>query len=134
MAYTWSSDLETGNATIDTQHKKLIQAINDLQTALKEGKGREKIRETLDFLLNYTVKHFTDEQNLQQKYGYPDYVNHKKLHDGFTATVKDLSDKINAQGPTISLMSQVNSNVGGWLVNNIKSEDVKVAKHIASKQ
>ncbi|MEG0542614.1 MAG: hemerythrin, partial [Angelakisella sp.] len=33
MAYQFTKDLETGNPTIDTQHKQLIQAINDLLTA-----------------------------------------------------------------------------------------------------
>ena len=33
MAYQFTKDLETGNALIDSQHKQLIQAINDLLDA-----------------------------------------------------------------------------------------------------
>ena len=33
MAYTLTPDLLTGNATIDAQHRQLIQAINDLLAA-----------------------------------------------------------------------------------------------------
>jgi len=30
-------------------------------------------------------------------------------------------------------MAKVNSSVGGWLINHIKSEDKKVAAHILNK-
>jgi len=33
MRYDWTSDLETGNNTIDEQHKQLIAAINNLLEA-----------------------------------------------------------------------------------------------------
>ncbi|MDR1193872.1 MAG: bacteriohemerythrin [Peptococcaceae bacterium] len=130
MAYAWSKDLETGNALIDTQHKQLVQAINDLLDACASGKGRAAIEKTLDFLTNYTVKHFGDEEKLQLAHKYPDYANHKKLHDAFKVTVGDLSRQLKAEGPTIILVGKVNSSIGGWLINHIKREDTKVAAHI----
>ena len=58
MAYIWSKDLETGNKLIDQQHQQLIQSINDLLDACSQGKGRDKIVETMQFLQSYTAKHF----------------------------------------------------------------------------
>jgi hemerythrin len=130
MGYTWSKDLETGNTTIDTQHKQLIQAINDLLAACASGQGRAALDKTLDFLNQYTAKHFGDEEKLQLQYKYPDYPNHKKLHEGFKTTVKELSRRLQAEGPTITLVGKVNSSIGDWLVNHIKREDTKVAAHI----
>lgn len=130
MAIDWTKDLETGNQTIDSQHKQLIQAINNLTTACAAGKGRDNLPETIDFLANYTAKHFGDEEKLQMQSKYPDYPNHKKLHDGFKAVVADLGQKLKAEGPTGVLVIQVNSNIGGWLVNHIKKEDTKVAAHL----
>lgn len=130
MAYAWTKDLETGNATIDTQHKQLIKAINDLLEACTAGKGRSVLGSTLDFLSDYTAKHFSDEEKLQTQSGYPDYINHKKLHEGFKATVRDLGQQLKTEGATIPLLSKVNSNIGGWLVNHIKKEDTKVAAHL----
>ncbi|MDR0919217.1 MAG: hemerythrin family protein [Oscillospiraceae bacterium] len=134
MAYTFTPDLITGNAMIDSQHKELIKAINDLMVACSEGKGRAALDPTINFLKDYTAKHFGDEEQLQLKANYPDYANHKKLHDGFKAVVADLGNKLQREGATIVLVGQVNSNIGGWLLNHIKKEDVKVAKHIASQK
>ncbi|MDR1727482.1 MAG: bacteriohemerythrin [Acidobacteriota bacterium] len=130
VVYEWSSDIETGNAQIDAQHKELIKAINNLLEACSQGKGKAEIGTTVDFLHDYTVKHFTDEQMLQQRYGYPDYARHKQLHDGFTALVRNLADQMKRDGPTVALVVQVSSNVGDWLINHIKKEDKKVAAHI----
>ena len=133
MAYMWSKDLETGNMLIDTQHKELIKAINDLLQACSAGKGRTEIEKTTKFLFDYTTKHFGDEERLQMQYRYPDMVNHKRYHEEFKRTVKDLSDQLNKDGPTVALVGKVNNSIAGWLINHIKVQDVKVAAHIRSK-
>jgi methyl-accepting chemotaxis protein len=127
---TWSKDLETGNDLIDSQHKQLIEALGNLMDACSGGQGRTVLSETMDFLARYTAMHFGDEETLQRQYGYPDYPNHKRLHEGFKAVVADIGRQLKAQGPTIVLVGKVNSNIGGWLVNHITREDKKVAAHI----
>ncbi|MDR1247457.1 MAG: bacteriohemerythrin [Clostridiales Family XIII bacterium] len=128
--FTWSKDLETGSELIDSQHKQLIEALGNLMDACSGGKGRVVLEETMDFLESYTAKHFGDEEALQKQYAYPDYPNHKKMHDGFKLVVADIGRQLKAEGPTIVLVGKVNTNIGGWLVNHIKREDTKVAAHI----
>jgi len=130
MAYAWSADLETGNNTIDGQHKQLIQAINNLLEACSKGQGRTQLSNTMKFLYDYTEKHFADEEKLQLASKYPDYQNHKVYHEGFKKVVRELAKELDEQGPTIVLVGKINSSIGGWLINHIKKEDVKVAKHI----
>lgn len=132
MAYAWSAELETGNATIDSQHKQLITAINNLLDACNSGKGRAEVEKTVVFLRDYTHKHFGDEERLQQQSRYPDYVNHKRLHDGFTKNVEDIVAQAKREGASIALVGRVNGEVGSWLINHIKKEDVKVAAHVKS--
>lgn len=134
MAYQWTKDLETGNPTIDQQHKQLIDAINRLLEACAKGQGRDVLVKTTQFLSDYTTKHFADEERLQLQSGYPDYQNHKKYHEGFKRVVADLMTQLREQGPTIVLVGKVNSSVAGWLLNHIKKEDCKVAAHIRAKE
>lgn len=128
--YLWTKELETGNEIIDHQHKELIEAINRLLEACAKGHGRAKIGETLTFLNDYIGKHFADEEKLQIKSRYPDYTNHKKYHEGFKQVVRDIIADYEKNGATITLVGKVNSSIGDWLINHIKKEDVKVAKHI----
>lgn len=133
MKYDWTSDLETGNGTIDEQHKQLIAAINNLLDACSQGKGRDSLKETTTFLYDYTSKHFADEEKLQIASQYPDYPNHKQYHEGFKKVVREIMDQLEKEGPSLVLVGKVNSSIGGWLINHIKKEDVKVAAHIRSK-
>jgi hypothetical protein len=50
MPYAWSSDLETGNTTIDNQHKQLIGALNELIDVHQSGKGRQEVESALAHL------------------------------------------------------------------------------------
>lgn len=130
MAYLWTADLETGNATIDAQHKELINAINSLLAACSTGNGRSEIEKTAKFLQDYTIKHFNDEEKMQIQSGYPDFSNHRKYHEGFKVVVADIVKQLREDGPTILLTGKVNSAIASWLITHIKREDVKVAAHI----
>lgn len=133
MAYKWSDDLLTGNKQIDTEHEELIKAINDLLDACSKGKGRAELEKTVKFLSSYTKTHFAHEEVLQRKYGYPDYKNHKEYHKYFIEQVENIHNKLSTSGANIALVGEINSKVGNWIIKHIKTEDVKVAKHIRSK-
>ena len=128
----WSEDLSVGVPSIDKQHKALIEATNNLYDACKQGKGREKVLEMLDFLANYTVTHFRDEEGLQSKSGYPGYEAHKKLHAAFVKDFLALKKEVVDNGATITSVSKVYGFVSNWLVVHIKYEDTKIGKFINS--
>ena len=84
MRYELTQDLLTGNNLIDTEHKQLFAAINDLLDACAQGKGREKLMATAKFLNNYVNKHFSDEEKLQVSSNYPGHPPHKTFNAGKT--------------------------------------------------
>ena len=59
MRYELTKDLETGNATIDREHRELFDAVNKLMDACGSGKGRASLEPTMKFLLEYVNKHFS---------------------------------------------------------------------------
>jgi hemerythrin len=131
MEYAWDNSLATGNELIDEQHKQLFVAVNNLLKISDRGKDDE-LKKSLDFLNEYTIKHFFDEEQLQLKYKYPDYQNHKKLHEDFKALVRDLSHKWIMNGPSGLLTNDVKSKIGDWLVSHIRGQDIKLGAHIKS--
>ncbi len=130
MAYTFDKSLETGNIAIDNQHRELIDAINNLLNACSQGKGRDEIKNTINFLTDYTVKHFIDEEKLQKQYNYPDYPAHKKLHDDFKEEVSKIVNEYEENGTSVVLTFKVNNIIASWLIKHIKGEDKKVAAYI----
>jgi len=130
MAYKWDSTLESGYPKVDNQHKQLVSALNSLIEASTGGKGDAAVMDTLEFMTGYAVKHFADEEQLQNDYNYPDYHNHKRLHDEFKGVVSDLVGKVNKEGPTETIISEVTSIVGSWLLNHIKGDDFRMAAFV----
>jgi hemerythrin len=130
MAYQWDSSLETGYDKVDNQHKQLVEAVNNLMAASAGGKGDRAVMETLDFLTSYTIKHFEDEEQLQLDYNYPDYLNHKRIHDDFKATVGELTQRVVNEGPTTELIDIVSSAIGSWLLTHIKGDDFRMAAFV----
>jgi len=134
MAYQWDLSLETGHAKIDNQHKQLITALNSIIDASQQGKGKEEIFKTIDFLTGYTIMHFSTEEKLQVEYKYPDYLLHKHYHDEFKGTVGELTKKLINEGPTEELIGIVTTTIGNWLLNHIKGDDFRMAAYIKSKE
>lgn len=134
VSFAWSKELETGNVQIDAEHQELLRAINRLLEACATGKGEEELNDTVDFLTQYTITHFHHEEALQVQYDYPDYPNHKHFHETFFKVVDGLATKLKAEGATPRLMEDMNKQLAGWLLNHIRTEDAKVAKHIQNCQ
>ena len=132
MAFSVTPDLVTGNDMIDSQHRELFKAINEFQDACKNRQGNERVSATMLFLVNYTAKHFGDEERLQQQSNYPDQPNHKKLHEEFKSLVNDLAKQQQGADASVVVMTQLSNALGNWFMNHIMKEDKRVAAHIRS--
>lgn len=130
MTWVWSKDLETGNEEIDREHRQLLSAVNRLLEACAAGRGQEELNRIVDFLVQYTQTHFAHEEQLQQRYGYPDYQSHHQYHQAFGKAAENLARRLKEEGGTAQLASRLNKQLVSWLINHIKMEDAKVARYI----
>lgn len=132
MRYELTKDLETGNALIDREHRELFKAVNDLLDACTQGKGREQMAPSLNFLTAYVDKHFKDEEQLQVQTEYPGLTAHRQFHEGYKRQLGAVVQDIQGQGPTIAILSKFNQLVG-VLINHIRQEDKQLAVHVKAK-
>ena len=126
----WSDEYKLGNGKVDSQHHRLFELVSDLVGSCVEGSGDEKVKEALDFLVDYTIRHFTDEEALQLECGYPEYESHRQLHDDFKKTVGAMIREYEDTGSSQALGDSVNKTVVRWLITHIQREDKKIADHI----
>jgi hemerythrin-like metal-binding protein len=131
--YVWDESVKTGHEMIDEQHKQLFTAVNGLLRACRENKGNDELIQSLNFLSDYTIKHFFDEEQVQQKFHYPEYPSHKKMHDAFKATVRDMKVQMIMKGPSEELINEVRAKIGDWLVTHIKGNDIKLGAYVGEK-
>jgi len=130
MGISWRDDLAIGVEQIDNQHKELIARIDGLFEACNKGKGKEEVLKIIAYLGDYVVTHFSDEEELQKKYGYPEYNSHKTLHTQFIKDFGILKDSVDKEGVTPSLIIKMNKLLIDWLLNHIKKTDKALAAFI----
>lgn len=119
----WREDLNIGVPVVDAQHQQMVRVLNDFLTACAQQQGKKKIMETLDFLLNYTVTHFRDEEQLMLDCRYPDYESHKQEHERFIQDVMIIKQQVETQGITVLTTIKINRTLVDWLINHIQKND-----------
>jgi hemerythrin len=127
----WSDSLSVNVKEIDLQHSKLIDMINELNQAMKIGKGKDSLGKILNGLISYTATHFKQEERYFDKYGYPDTVNHKKEHAAFVKKVTDFKDGFEKNNLAVTM--EVMNFLSDWLKNHIKGTDKKYSKFFNEK-
>jgi len=126
----WSDSLLLGDARVDTQHQKIFELVNDIINMCENGSSTKKVKETLNFMVDYAVGHFADEEALQLEYNYPEYEKHKQKHEEFKVKVNELVQRFNENGSSAELSNEINSFLVRWLVDHIQEEDKKIGEHI----
>ncbi len=133
MIMQWDVQLATGVTKIDTQHKELFHRINDLLVAMKEGRGKNEISKTLDFLEVYVVKHFDDEEELQKKNNYSGYNVQHEQHEDFKRQLVELKAKFNSGGINSSLAIETQKQMTTWWRTHIIKLDKDLGSFLLAK-
>ena len=130
MYAEFTENLATGNEMIDSQHKELIQKINDLLDSCEKSSDKVVAIKTLDFLSDYTEYHFNAEEQLQKDIEYPGYDKHKAQHEEFKTPVEELHEMlVEEEGPSPAFVAKVQENVINWLYTHIQGFDRSVAEY-----
>lgn len=87
----WHKGYESGNAAVDQEHKQLFTWINRLFEAEMAKLPREEIQLIISGLLGDVADHFSHEELILEKSGYPDWESHRDLHWSLVAKASDLA-------------------------------------------
>ena len=90
MLISWTSDLETGIASIDGGLRAIIDLINEAAVVAAWGKDAAAVTERLQTLAFLFQRQFIKEQGLMAMSLYPHYVEHRKEHEEFLATFREM--------------------------------------------
>jgi hemerythrin len=128
---TWTDALSVNIKEIDAQHRRLFDLMNKLHEAMKVGKGNDVLGGILGDLVKYTVFHFSTEEKYFQKFGYPEFQQHKKQHDDLAQKAKALKESFEQGKQTISI--EVLNFLKDWLSGHIVGSDKKYGRFLNSK-
>jgi len=118
---TWDDSYSVGVTVLDDDHKRLINLINQLQTAALYHTSDEYLKETFDALIDYTKFHFQREEALLEKHDFPGLEAHKLQHQAMIDEVE--SFVTDYQQNTDVTIAKTISYLKTWLINHINGTD-----------
>jgi len=121
--FKWNDTYSVGVEIFDSDHKKLIEYLNQMYDLMTQKKPREEVKPVLDGLRTYTITHFKNEEIKFKLYDYPDIESHKREHIGFIEKVEEFYKEYNSG--KLMLNMEVLNFLTNWLKKHIKGSDQK---------
>ncbi len=112
----WKDAYSVGNALLDSQHKQLIELVNDVN-------GDADLGEVLDGLRQYGEAHFRAEEDLLEAARYPDLEQHREHHEAFRAWLAEVIAARRSGGDAAVVRRDVHHYLSIWLANHLLVAD-----------
>ncbi len=117
----WKEEYSVGIQAMDADHHKLLNLINQLQTAVHYQTGEAFEKQALDALVDYTKVHLEREEALMSEHGYPDYAAHKAEHEALIAKVGEFLAAYEQKGHEV--LEELADYLKGWVITHINGTD-----------
>lgn len=128
--FYWNELYETGIDTIDTQHHQLLTLINEMGFAFAEHQHLPEINNLLGRLFDYTLYHFSEEENLMANSGLSEteIERHKHQHQAFLNKLNTMSETGDLEDENV--VARLLEFLGSWLITHILGTDKELAKSL----
>lgn len=135
MAYiNWEPRFSVGNATIDEQHQELFSLINRSYETI----GGDPISEyealwtILSKLIDYTRFHFSEEEGMMERAGFPQLAEHREQH---RALIQKTEEMLNAleNGEAGIGAEKLCQFIKEWIEQHVLTVDRSYMSYLATK-
>jgi hemerythrin-like metal-binding protein len=126
MELTWSKRMSVGNETLDSEHRKILDLVNEVDRAIRVKDGA-RFAETLKRLENATRMHFGNEARIAQAINYS-FDQHHLEHQYILKEMRLVEKELAAcQGSwSESIAEHYFQFLSTWAVDHIEQDDMKM--------
>lgn len=128
MRLDWNEIYNIGHKEIDEQHQKLFEILNDLNDARENGNGQNMLESIFKRLVDYTVYHFSMEENIMNEINYPKVEEHSNAHEEFISKIYHCEHNSETGNllTSISLLDYLKR----WIISHILGEDKEFGEYL----
>lgn len=126
MVLTWSKKMSVGNETIDSEHKKILDLVNEVDRVIRT-KDSALFSQALNLLEETTRSHFENEEKIAQAINFPfeDHnLEHQYILDEFQAIKALLA--ANQGRWSESIAEHYFMFLSTWAIDHIMEDDMKM--------
>lgn len=127
----WRETYETGIEQMDSQHKQLIQLVNQLYGIIRDKKGFEAVDTILGQMEQYATNHLHDEEKLLEEHAYPGLAAQQQSHQSYFATMEQLLGA--RAGDRQAAAQAIYIFLRQWWLNHIVQEDRDYGEYLRKK-
>lgn len=130
QAFVWTKQFETGIASVDAQHRHLVDIVNQMGTALIDGNTSEtSLSGVFTELATYAEFHFSDEERLMLEAGLdPAHIeSHRQHHRQFVDQLTQMWRRRTALSDSVEALQGF---LASWLTFHILEEDQSMARQM----
>ena len=127
----------TGVPEIDTQHRNLVDLVNEAGNDLAGSANPKKLKQLAQELLSYAIYHFETEELLMAEYGYhrqtpADAEAHIRGHRAFSAQAVAIQEAL--QNQEFVDTEELLDFLVRWVTGHIMETDKKLARFILQRR
>jgi len=122
----WKPEFSVGIERFDHDHRHLFSLLNQLHMSMAGRESNSALNLILRELNWYAQTHFTAEEVLMKRYGYPELDAHRVQHDRFIERVTQFCDHF--QSGRNEIIVEVSDMLREWLGHHISQSDAAYAK------
>lgn len=126
MPIVWSDKLVVGIPEIDSQHREIVENLNQLEQAIAERRPEPEIEEILAFLDFYVVLHFRAEERKMDACSCSAAAANRTAHEDFLRSFTEVRRAFDAGGATEALLERVQEDLMRWLETHIGGVDCRM--------
>ena len=134
----WQKEFETGSATLDKQHRLLIDNINVLEELLNTTNPTTSdvmfMVHLVDYLEGYANFHFKGEEQCMESYRCPVHALNQQEHGRFRGFIRDYKRLCKIEGFKVELLRNLHKVVSTWITEHILKIDTQLKPCIQKQQ
>ncbi len=128
MLIKWKKEFELGVPEIDTEHKELVDLINNTYAALQAQQGSSSIMEFLGEIFARISAHFALEESVMRKYKYDGYREHKAEHEQLLDDIRDIMDDY--EDGIMPSEDELSRRLTNWFAEHFRTQDARLHKRL----
>ena len=126
--FVWTDDWAVGVREIDADHQRLCALAQSLHRAMLDGRSKAFVEELLARLLDYTDYHFTHEERLMTRIGYPELRQHQREHEKLRSEVRAMQARTASGEVTMTI--EVMLFLMNWLKQHTAASDQRIGAYM----
>lgn len=124
----WKDEFSIGIASVDQEHRELINLINDLHGKMSRGTDQDQVVSALGEIFAQISAHFALEEKIMRDTEYDGYPSHKSDHEALLDELRDIMDRVEDDGTFDE--KRLSRELDVWFTEHFRTQDARFHRHV----